>query len=305
MFEPVIKVIDLIPGDVQPLTVIQSECLSEAQFWEQYVCRHTPVLIKGAVAAWPAVECWQRPGYLESLCGHETVTLLSTFNAHPPISNPTHEQQPLLKSIAAIRAASENQTLSVPGMAVPQKWLGDIGEYPFLQKHDRPPLGYPRRRMFFYKNASTEWHYHQLDETLTCQLVGSKRISLFRLTRANWSTFAPLIKANYHHMRCAERFFATDTRLTKYEGIIESGDAIYIPPFWWHGVDSVDSSPGITLAHCFRSPLRRFGDWQDPVTRELVADALRFSKVRLVPLLTLIFLSSVIRTVRQEGWMPA
>jgi len=132
--------------------------------------------------------------------------------------------------------------------------------------------------------------------------VGSKRISLFRLTRNNWWCFAPLIKANFHHMVCATSFFPGDATLTKYEGVIEEGDAVYIPPFWWHGIDAAGPEPGITLAQCFRSPIHRFGDWREPITGELIGDALRRNKLRLLPLLGLVWVSSISRAMKKERW---
>ncbi|MDN2715184.1 MULTISPECIES: cupin-like domain-containing protein [unclassified Janthinobacterium] len=305
MSETVTKVIDLVPGDVHPLATVEAASLTEQAFWEQYVGQHVPVLIKGAAAAWPALQHWHRPGYLESRCGDAEVFVARTFNPNPSLEHAAERRQSLAECIADMRGAADHETFSIPAMDVPQQWMDDIGDYHFLQQHERKPLGYPGKRIFFYKNASTEWHYHQLDETLTCQLAGTKRISLFRLTPANWWSFAPLIKANYHHMSCADRFFPTDSGLTKYEGVLEAGDAVYIPPFWWHGIDAATSEPGITLAQCFRSPVKRFGDWKEPITRELVGDALRMNKLRLLPLLALIWISSISRALKKEAWTSA
>jgi quercetin dioxygenase-like cupin family protein len=303
MLQSITQVIHLVPGGILPLETVQAAELTERAFWEQYVGKHVPVLIKGAAADWPAHEHWRRPGYLESRCGDTTVLLGRTFNPSPPLQNAAETHQRLADCIAQMRSAADTETFSIPAMDVPQGWQADIGNYAFLRHHERKPLGYPGKRIFFYKNASTEWHYHQLDETLTAQLVGRKRISLFRLGPADWQAFAPLIKANYHHMACASQFFPVDVRLTKYEGVIEAGDAVYIPPFWWHGIDAASPEPGITLAQCFRSPLRRFGDWQEPATRELVKDALRYSKLRVPPLLGLVWLSTVARAMKRERWL--
>jgi len=37
---------------------------------------------------------------------------------------------------------------------------------------------------------------------------------------------------------------------------VHPGDAIYIPPHWWHAVECPDARDGlgITLAYCWRSP---------------------------------------------------
>jgi quercetin dioxygenase-like cupin family protein len=304
MADSITKVIDLVPGDVIPLETVRADALDERTFWDRYVCRHAPLLIRGAVAHWPALERWSQPNYLETRCGDVETDVFGTFNPNPHLDSAAKRRVRLADGIAEIRSAADDRTLSMPAFDLPSAWQADLARYHFLVEHDRAPLAYPGKRVFFYKNASTEWHYHQLDETLTCQLAGSKRVSLFRLSSAHWYRVAPLIRANYHHMSCASRFFPTEIRLTKHEGVIEPGDAVYLPPFWWHGIDAATSEPGITLAQCFRSPLRRIGAWSDPATRELAADALRTSKLRFLPLMALIAMSSASRAIHKEAWSP-
>ena len=83
MADEIVKVIELVPGTVNPLTTVQAESLDEATFWTDFVCKHKPVLIKGAVKSWPAFELWASAGYLESLCGDERVGISNTFNPLP------------------------------------------------------------------------------------------------------------------------------------------------------------------------------------------------------------------------------
>lgn len=305
MTQKIINVIDLVPGNKLSLTTVQAHSLSEETFWTEFVCKHTPVVIKGAATDWLALERWQHVGYLESLCQDEIVDVWSTFNPAPPLNSAAGKFEKLVDGIEKIRAAPDDVTYSIPAMPVPERWKSDLGRYSFLgKKYERAPLWYPVDRLFVYKNASTEWHYHHLDETITTQLLGSKRISLFRLTAQNWHAFAPLIEANWHHMPCRGDFFPNDAPISKYEGVIEAGDAVYIPPFWWHGIDPVDTGMGATLAHCFRSPVRRFGAWQDPATRELIRLAAKSHKMQLLPLLALVGVSSIGRQIDQEAWWP-
>lgn len=306
MSEPIIKVIDLVPGTRFPLASVQAHALDERTFWNEFVCKHRPVIVKGAAAGWPALEHWQRAGYLESLCGEERVDTWNTFNPAPVLNNATARLQRLVDGIEAMRTAADDVTYSIPAMPVPQRWQPDLGKHSFLgETYERAPLWYPGRRLFVYKNASTEWHYHALDETVTTQLLGSKRISLFRLTAENWQSFVPLIEANWHHMACRDRFFPNEATISKYEGVLEAGDAVYIPPFWWHGIDPADTGMGATLAHCFRSPVRRLGAWHEPATRELIRVVARSHKALLLPVLALIGWSSLNRKLGGEQWWPA
>jgi hypothetical protein len=304
MTEQIIKVIDLVPGNRLPLTTVQARSLSEETFWTEFVCKHIPVIVKGAAMDWPALERWNRSGYLEGLCGDEIVDMWSTFNPAPVLDNATARFQKLVDGIEAMRKAPDDATYSIPAMPVPERWKPDLGRHSFLGKaHERAPLWYPGRRLFVYRNASTEWHYHPLDETITTQLLGSKRISLFRLTAENWQAFVPLIEANWHHLSCRAHFFPPQA-IAKYEGVLEAGDAVYIPPFWWHGIDPADTGLGATLAHCFRSPARRFGAWEEPATQELIRVVARSHKMQLLPLLALVCFSSIRRKLDRETWWP-
>lgn len=46
------------------------------------------------------------------------------------------------------------------------------------------------------------------------------------------------------------------------------GDALFIPPYWWHGVEA---KPGfsITIPYCWRSPFHVIGALRQPANRYL------------------------------------
>ncbi|NQY65763.1 MAG: hypothetical protein HRT38_19115 [Alteromonadaceae bacterium] len=49
MENTITKVIDLVPGKVTPILVIDINELDEDTFWKNFVCTHTPVIVKGPV----------------------------------------------------------------------------------------------------------------------------------------------------------------------------------------------------------------------------------------------------------------
>jgi hypothetical protein len=302
MTSKIVKVIDLVPAEVRPLTTVRASALDANGFWTEFVCQHRPVLIRGAAAEWPALQHWGKPGYLEALCGDEVAGMSRTFNPLPGEAyfETAVRSKKLLRCITEMRAAPDDATYSIPAQPVPPTWQKDLGAYGFLSDTtDKRPSSFPRQRLFIYKNASTDWHYHATDETLTAQLVGSKRIGLFRLTHANWRLYAQTIRANFHHMPCSKEFFPRQPAVVKYEGILNPGDAIYIPPFWWHGVDPVDAAVGVTMAHCFRTPIKRLGDLKEPVIREF----LRTTRRRNVPLVfSMVVFSTLRRRLAGEKW---
>lgn len=298
----IVRVIDLVPGETRPLTTLEAGELDANRFWTEFVCRHRPVLIRGAAREWPAVQRWATPGYLEGLCADEIAGMSRTFNPLPGEAYFETAIRPksLQRCIQEMRAAPDDATYSIPAQDMPRRWEQDLGRYPFLTAQlDRGPGSFPRQRLFIYKNAATDWHLHPTDETLTAQLVGSKRIALFRLSRANWRLYSQNIRANFHHMPCGREFFPRQSDLIKYEGQLDPGDTIYIPPFWWHGVDPIDAAFGVTLAHCFRTPLKRLGDLKEPV----VWDYLRNTRVLGIPVvLSMVLLSTLRRKLAGEQW---
>lgn len=306
MSEEIVKVIDLVPGITEELTTVQASSLDEGIFWTEFVCKHTPVIIKGGAKNWRAVEYWKNQEYLSSLCVNTKVNMYRTFNAVPSdLHFPSPDHGHLSKHINEIYNSSKNATYSLPAIQIPISWAEDLGVFSFLgKKFDKKPRAYSRDRLFIYRNASTEWHYHPIDETLTSQLVGSKKISLFRLTQENWNHYSKPIKANIHHISSGKQFFPQDGNLKKYEGVLEAGDTVYVPPFWWHGIDPADQDLGITHAHCFRSPLKRIGDWSDPITQETIKFVMDSRKLFIPLALGLIACSSLGRKLSKEKWWP-
>lgn len=303
MEDVITKVIDLIPGKIESITTIDSSDIDYFTFSNEFVHKHKPLLIKNAVKHWPAIEKWKRPNYLESISDDTEVHTSRMFNPAPGdlYFEKVATVKKLSEALKEMTILSELSTYSIPSCGVPSQWLNDLGCYSFLDpKLNKKPRIFPNQRLFIYKNASTEWHYHPTDETLTTQLLGSKKFSLFRPTNENWRFYLRLIRSNFHHMPCS-KFFFTDNEaqnLIKYEGSLQAGDALYIPPFWWHGIDPIDATIGITLAHCFRTPLKRFGSFHEsglnllPACRPLPISAYPY-----------IALSTLCRFLSREKWI--
>ncbi len=303
---PIIKVIDLVPGEIRELPSVQAKDLTQEIFWQDYVCKHLPLVIKQGASHWPAVTKWGEPGYLESIPSDGKAWLSRTFNPRQLIVlKKVVQVKKVPECLREMREAPDHHTYSMPGIPVYKEWKKDIGDYAFISrdKFIKPPRDYDRQRMFAYRNAATDWHYHPTDETLATQLCGKKRFSLFRLDDSNWDDCANIIEPNLHHLNCAKLLFPPNLSLVKYEAILAPGDVAYIPPFWWHGVDPEDSALGVTLAHCFRTPWHRLGDWQDPITRLAIASKKHKEGFRASLLQKgIIAFSSMIRKFKGNAW---
>lgn len=256
MMSNIVKVVDLVPGQVAEIPRHSAADLDADTFWRSYVVAQRPVVITGAIADWPALQRWQDTEYLAAHAGDTEVTVARTFNPVPAKAFfDRAEKLPLAASLRNMADSEPTDVYSMPAFKLPERWLADLGRYSFLpERYDRRPILFPRNRVFVYRNAGTEWHHHGIDETLTTQLRGRKRVSVFELDAQTRKEFTRIIRSNLHHVNGGAKFFPPELSIVKYETIIEAGDVVYIPPRYWHGIDPYDNEIGITFAHCFRSP---------------------------------------------------
>ena len=79
-------------------------------------------------------------------------------------------------------------------------------------------------------------------------LLGSKRWVLYPP-----STFTPE-QARTHDAFTPDAKSVDDHKLrARYEGIIEAGDVIFVPSLWWHQVENIEATIGLTRNFCHRS----------------------------------------------------
>ncbi len=99
-------------------------------------------------------------------------------------------------------------------------------------------------RGYFYCKGFSDWHFHPATEHITVQIRGTKEFILMEGDANNYSWFKPLIsKEPSWHIKS---FPAVRPKLFK--AILKPGDAIYIPPLWWHLVVPLDEEIGLTVA---------------------------------------------------------
>ncbi|RMI30401.1 cupin-like domain-containing protein [Nocardia stercoris] len=257
-----VKVIDLIPGVVRELPRIAAADLTPGRFMAEYVHRRRPVVITGAARTWPAVSLWSDIEYLAERAGdHEALVGTGlNFNQWKHFFDNGYGHYQRVRLADALRqahAAPPEEAVMSGSFLLPPKWENDIGRHRFLSEaDDKAPLASARHRMFGYRNAGTDWHWHIADESLTTQLRGTKRFSLFELDETNRKFYSYLIAHNLHHVGKAATLLRDKPPVTKYETVLRPGETVYIPPVYWHGVDPADHEIGLTFVHCFRTPLR-------------------------------------------------
>jgi hypothetical protein len=233
--------------------------LTEQVFLDEFVSRSAPCVIKGAVRDWPATRKWRDPQYLKSMSGHRRILYFPHEN-HLGYQRMMAGKEEMYFAQAMDRLHSPEIEVASLGLQSDFPELRpDIGRFRFLTKAD-PPFLYPPIRFFFYRNAGSAWHFHPLDETLMCQIVGAKRIGLLSATTPNQKIIQDIFLREAYYDDSSALEPLEDANLCWFSATVEEGDALYIPPLWWHGVVAASNNFGATAAVPWRSPLHVVAD---------------------------------------------
>jgi hypothetical protein len=263
----------MIPGmpDAAGVPVLDAACLDKQEFLTQWVDNNRPCLIRGAIRHWPAVEKWRDKNYWLAVCSNFNVCVFPHEN-HVDYSRIKSFDLPLHEAIERLFEGRDH-IFSIPAEKIDRQdrffnLLEDMKGFSFLPSPPAP-RNYDRQRIFIYRRASTAWHYHPIDETLMCQVNGGKRVGLLPpdIPRPQYVT-------DYLHNEGYLDGKSLDLALKPMVVDVDEGDALYIPPFWHHGVVPKDARVGFTVAFCWASPWHKMGDLSNYFVRKLYKDAL-------------------------------
>lgn len=237
-----------------PVAERRAGTLGEAEFLSEYVAKGRPVVIREAVAHWPARTKWRDKDYLKRQSGHHRVFVYPHEYLNVTAVNEIGRRELSFAEAVDFLHAPDTE-MGFVGTAMPIELLPDVGDFRFFPGTPEPAFFYHDIRYFLFRNAGTTWHYHPLDETLMCQLIGRKRVGLL-----------PMLSPRAHAIRnifVSEAYYTDPSAFdgfdnsghTWLEATVDEGDALYIPPLWWHGVVTVGPAFGVTAPVTWRSPL--------------------------------------------------
>jgi hypothetical protein len=237
-----------------PVPQINASDLTREQFFASYVAAWRPVVIKGACQHWAAVTKWRDSDYLRQRWGDAPIPI----HVRP---KPLMTKHPDAKVKGTLRDLLEDDP-SEPDRSL-RHWpieegaplgsmLSDLGGSRLVDGTP-PPRRYPRRRLFLYRGGISLWHFHVTDEHLTYQLVGSKRFALLgpdQDAKIRRPVTRELYSLDVDPQKYPEYFSMVPLSCE-----LEAGDAVYIPPVWWHTVQPVDKELGVTFSFTWASSL--------------------------------------------------
>jgi hypothetical protein len=257
--------------------------LTRDEFLATYVARWRPVVIRGACRHWPAVAKWRDREYLRQRWGDAPIPI--HVRAKPLMTRHPDARRSFRDGVISgtLRDLLEDDP-SEPDRSLrywplreggPLAGMLDDLEADRLVADQPPPRLYARRRLFLYRGGISVWHLHGTDEHLTYQLVGTKRFAL--VSPDQHVKIARAATTELYSLDATPRDYPEYFSMVPLSCELQAGDAIYIPPLWWHTVQPIDKELGATLAFTWGTPLLAYArNWRRarPVRDEFMRDPL-------------------------------
>jgi hypothetical protein len=269
--------------------------LDARTFQRDYVLRSRPLVVRGGARHFPAVTRWRALDYLKTACGDVEVSVHDTpvTEADPLLSSP--ERRAVLALLRRVSSGTRQRFSEFLDAAthpadlgsellflysVPmgpggrfESLAGDVGEFSFAP--ELPPVlfgAYPRRNVYFYRSSVTDHHYHAGAEALLAQILGTKEVLLLPPSERVWSYMSVVTGRGLHAFDSDLHEFPAARAVVPFRAVLEPGDVLYIPVYWWHFV-STRGNPtlGASVPTWWHSPLRMQSDTRFPAARASIA----------------------------------
>jgi hypothetical protein len=215
----------------------------EAPTFREFEARYTskPFLVKGFTSKWRAHTLWQDPDYFKGVAGDRLVPVKRMQNGSYR-GAPTSQMKlsDYLDAVSKAPVGSDRLYFSeTPLDRTLPELLADIETPPYVGGNDHASV------IYFGNDVFSQIHYHAYGKALLCQITGHKRVTLFAPDQSKY--LYPVW--NFSGIDCFPvdlQKYPKYARATGYECLVEAGDLLYIPIYWWHGVHTPELSAAIT-----------------------------------------------------------
>jgi hypothetical protein len=251
--------------DAAPVDVALAPSVEE--FAERYVRRERPVIVRGAIKDWPPSYKWT-PEYLKAMYGAHSLKIGVSTNG----DYLDYAERLKIGVEPKIAFAKAVDSIFTPAHAdekcrVHQQSLHTWGAL----NEESPPIRYVLRKALS-KNIwmgstgnVTKTHY-DMEDNINIQLLGRKEIILFPSTqldelypRSAWDYMSNFSRVEIEKPDLSR--YPLFSRATPFRAILEPGDFIYIPIYWWHQFRTLEASLNVNFWWQARADqaLRRHG----------------------------------------------
>jgi hypothetical protein len=236
-------------------------------FHQTIIPRNRPVIITGALQGSKVPARWNTDYFRSAIGATEVHVDVSPTNYFPPIDGQESaviKRQARQMAFAEYADALRSENHAADKLYLSEELLAD--KFPILAA-DVEPLTFLDRRLkiinsFWLGSAETVTPLHyDLIYNLAAQVWGRKQFTLFAPeplaylypfpTRSRLGHFS---RVNIEQPNLVS--FPKFHRARPIECTLEPGEMLYIPPFWWHQVRSLDTA--ITLNYTWRLSWREY-----------------------------------------------
>lgn len=221
--------------------------MSDAQVKELHWGQQAPLVLRGRAKSWRACSQWTLDFLAESYQDHRV-----------PVAGEEGETVSLAEAVKRTRQGEKVYSRFSPLITEHPELLDDLDLETICNVSGANPKQVLFQLFIGGEGTRTETHCAVGNNVFT-QLHGRKV----------WRLVAPHFTANLGPLPLGRPYFASLAELDKaefisemdlvvHEVVLEEGDILLVPPFWWHQVDNLSDSIGLaTRWHSLRHALRQ------------------------------------------------
>jgi Cupin-like domain len=237
------------------------------EFAERYVRRERPVIVRGGAKEWPPSYKWT-PEYLKAMYGARSVKIGVSknggyLNDAERLNIGVEREAPFAKTIDDIFAPTHPEQKCRIDQKPLKAW-GALDE-------ESPPIPYvlgkvADKHIWMATTGSLTKTHYDMEDNINVQVRGRKEIILFPSAqldelypRSAWDYMSNFSRVEIETPDLSR--YPRFSRATPLRAILEPGDFIYIPIYWWHQFYTLEASLNVNFwwrATCGQA-LRRHG----------------------------------------------
>jgi ribosomal protein L16 Arg81 hydroxylase len=228
--------------------------LSAEAFLESYYSKNRPVVLSGLTRNWPALKLWS-PEYFKEFVGEAEVEVMTRRNADPnfEVNRDEHrtkvtmaEYVDMIHTCAPneVYMTAHNRALHEPKM---RRLFDDFHFFPGIL--DASQIDPHLQTLWFGPKGTFTPLHHDAKNILMCQIHGRKRVSLIPALEIHL-VYNSLVSYSEVDFRAPDmKRFPEFSKASVIEVILNPGDTLFLPVYWWHYVESLDTSITITFSN--------------------------------------------------------
>lgn len=228
--------------------------LPDDDLFRRLKSQRVPLILTGALKDWKAISKWNLE-YLTSVLGRTEVNVeVSATNYFPTLPSYStirpSRQVPFSEFAEAVRREGErSENLYLKEKAFIEKFPNLVADIP-LQPALSATAKFPTIFWISSAGATTPLHYDVV-HSLFAQVSGRKRFTLF--APEDWAALYPypMFSRSSYFSRVDiaqpdREGFPKFAQAKPFEFVLEPGEVLYLPAFWWHQVQSLETAISVS-----------------------------------------------------------